>query len=40
MPLQDHYDVLVVGAGLSGIEAGYRIQTMCPGTDYAILEAR
>lgn len=40
MPLQDHYDVLVVGAGLSGIDAGYRIQTMCPGTDYAILEAR
>ncbi|GAB3492584.1 flavin-containing monooxygenase [Flexivirga lutea] len=40
MPLQDHYEVLVVGAGLSGIDAGYRIQTMCPGTDYAILEAR
>ncbi|MCL2536634.1 MAG: NAD(P)/FAD-dependent oxidoreductase, partial [Nocardiaceae bacterium] len=40
MPLQDHYDVLVVGAGLSGIDAGYRIQTMCPGVDYAILEAR
>ena len=40
MPLQDHYDVLVVGAGLSGIDAGYRIQTMCPGADYAILEAR
>ncbi|MBO9522228.1 MAG: NAD(P)/FAD-dependent oxidoreductase [Nocardioidaceae bacterium] len=34
------YDVLVVGAGLSGIGAGYRLQTECPGKTYAILEAR
>ncbi|TWP36080.1 flavin-containing monooxygenase [Leekyejoonella antrihumi] len=38
--LKDHYDVLVVGAGLSGINAGYRLQTMCPDKDYAIIEAR
>ncbi|RNI19878.1 flavin-containing monooxygenase [Flexivirga caeni] len=38
--MKDHYDVLVVGAGLSGIDAGYRLQTSCPGVDYAILEAR
>ncbi len=38
--LKDHYDVLVVGAGLSGINAGYRLQTTCPGEDYAIIEAR
>ncbi len=38
--LKDHYDVLVVGAGLSGINAGYRLQTMCPGVDYGIIEAR
>ncbi|WP_279538908.1 NAD(P)/FAD-dependent oxidoreductase [Allobranchiibius sp. GilTou38] len=38
--LKDHYDVVVVGAGLSGIDAGYRLQTMCPGRDYVILEAR
>lgn len=38
--LNDHYDVVVVGAGLSGIDAGYRLQTMCPDKDYAILEAR
>lgn len=38
--LRDHYDVVVVGAGLSGIDAGYRLQTMCPGKDYVILEAR
>ncbi|MET3961994.1 monooxygenase [Marmoricola sp. OAE513] len=34
------YDVLVVGAGLSGIGAGYRLQTECPDKTYAILEAR
>ena len=34
------YDVLVVGAGLSGIGAGYRLQTECPDKSYAILEAR
>lgn len=36
----EHYDVLIVGAGLSGIGAGYHIQTMCPGKRYAILEGR
>jgi monooxygenase len=36
----EHLDVVVVGAGLSGIGAGYRLQTECPGRSYAILEAR
>ena len=36
----EHLDVLVVGAGLSGIGAAYRIQTMLPGRSYAVLEAR
>ena len=35
-----HLDVLVVGAGISGIGAGYHLQTRCPGKSYAILEAR
>jgi glycine/D-amino acid oxidase-like deaminating enzyme len=26
-----HLDVLVVGAGISGISAGYHLQTRCPG---------
>jgi monooxygenase len=26
----DHLDVLIVGAGLSGIGAGYHLQTECP----------
>jgi monooxygenase len=36
----EHFDVLVVGAGISGIGAGYHLQTSCPGRTYAILEAR
>jgi monooxygenase len=35
-----HFDVLIVGAGLSGIGAAYYLQTRCPGKRYAILEAR
>ncbi|HDZ57276.1 MAG TPA: NAD(P)/FAD-dependent oxidoreductase [Pseudomonas xinjiangensis] len=35
-----HFDVLVVGAGLSGIGAGYHLQTRCPNRSYAILESR
>ena len=35
-----HFDVLVVGAGISGIGAGYHLQTQCPGKTYAILEGR
>ena len=33
-------DVLIVGAGLSGIAAGYHLQANCPDKIYAILEAR
>jgi cation diffusion facilitator CzcD-associated flavoprotein CzcO len=36
----EHLDVLIVGAGLSGIGAGYHLQTNCPSKTYAILEAR
>jgi cation diffusion facilitator CzcD-associated flavoprotein CzcO len=32
--------VLIVGAGLSGIGAASHLQDKCPGTSYAILEAR
>jgi cation diffusion facilitator CzcD-associated flavoprotein CzcO len=38
--LPTHLDVLVVGAGISGIGAGYHLQTSCPGKSYAILEGR
>ncbi|MDB5948422.1 MAG: FAD-containing monooxygenase EthA [Massilia sp.] len=33
-------DVLIVGAGLSGIGAAVQLQRACPGKRYAILEAR
>ncbi|MEO1286924.1 MAG: NAD(P)/FAD-dependent oxidoreductase [Chloroflexota bacterium] len=36
----EHVDILVVGAGLSGIGAGYHIQDKCPDKSYAILEGR
>lgn len=36
----DILDVVIVGAGLSGINAAYRIQTELPSSTYAILEAR
>jgi monooxygenase len=36
----EHFDVLVVGAGLSGIGAGYHLQQNCPNKRYAILEGR
>ena len=37
---REHVDVLIVGAGLSGIGAAYYIQTRCPQKSYAILESR
>jgi cation diffusion facilitator CzcD-associated flavoprotein CzcO len=36
----EHVDVLIVGAGLSGIGAACHLQADCPGKSYAILEAR
>ena len=36
----EHFDVLIVGAGLSGIGAGYHLQRRSPGKSYVILEDR
>ena len=36
----EHLDVLIVGAGLSGIGAAWHLQDKCPGRTYAIVEAR
>jgi cation diffusion facilitator CzcD-associated flavoprotein CzcO len=36
----DHVDVLILGAGLSGIGAACHLQTRCPDKTFAILEAR
>jgi cation diffusion facilitator CzcD-associated flavoprotein CzcO len=35
----EHVDVLVVGAGISGIDAAYHLSTRRPGTTFAVLEA-
>lgn len=39
-PVIEHFDVVIVGAGLSGIGAAHHLQTDCPNKTYAILEAR
>lgn len=36
----DHVDVIVVGAGISGIGAGYHLQDKAPDRSYMILEGR
>lgn len=40
MPEPEHRDVLIIGAGLSGVAAAYHLQTSCPTRTYAILEGR
>lgn len=39
-PGRDILDVLVVGAGISGISAAWHLQTLCPRRRFAVLEAR
>jgi cation diffusion facilitator CzcD-associated flavoprotein CzcO len=36
----EHFDVLIMGAGLSGIDAAYHLQKFCPSKSYVILEQR
>lgn len=36
----EHVDVIIIGAGLSGIGAARQLQDKCPGKTFAILEAR
>ncbi len=35
-----HFDVLIIGAGVSGVAAAYYIQERCPNKTYAVLEGR
>ena len=35
-----HYDCIVIGAGISGINAGYHLNTYCKWANYIILERR
>jgi len=36
----EHFDVLIVGAGISGIGSGYHLTKQLPGTSFVILEAQ
>ncbi len=35
-----HFDVIVIGAGLSGVSAAHHLGRLCPGRSFLILEAR
>lgn len=37
---KNSFDVVIIGAGISGITAAYRLQEQCPDRTYTILEAR
>jgi cation diffusion facilitator CzcD-associated flavoprotein CzcO len=37
---QEHFDVAIMGAGLSGIGAAHHLQKLCPKKSYVILEQR
>ena len=36
----EHFDVLIIGAGISGVGAGCHLTTRCPDRSFAILEGR
>ncbi|WP_431470261.1 flavin-containing monooxygenase [Sphingosinithalassobacter sp. LHW66-3] len=38
--MSEYFDVVVVGAGISGVGAGYHLQDKCPDRSYVVLEGR
>ena len=36
----EHFDVLIVGAGISGIGAAHHLKEQCPGKSFVILETK
>ncbi len=36
----EHFDVLIVGAGISGVGSAYHLTTQCPGTSFVVLEVQ
>jgi len=36
----EHFDVLIVGAGISGIGSSYHLQAQCTDKRYAVLEMK
>ena len=39
-PPAEHFDVLIVGAGISGVGSAYHLTQQCPGTSFVVLEAQ
>ncbi|MEL6259218.1 MAG: NAD(P)-binding protein, partial [Pseudomonadota bacterium] len=38
--MAEHFDVLIIGAGISGIGAGAHLSMRCPDKSYVVLEGR
>src|ERR1700737_237988 len=38
--MTEHYDVVIVGAGISGVGAAYHLTKQCPGTSFVVLETQ
>src|SRR5882757_635220 len=36
----EHFDVLIVGAGISGVGGAYHLTKQCPGTSFVVLETQ
>src|SRR3954470_10479866 len=36
----EHFDVLIVGAGISGVGGAYHLTKQCPGTSFVVLESQ
>ena len=36
----EHFDVVIVGAGISGVGGAYHLTMQCPGTSFVVLEAQ
>src|SRR5689334_16478729 len=39
-PTVEHFDVLIVGAGISGVGGAYHLTKQCPGTSFGVLEGQ
>ncbi len=38
--LTEHFDVMIVGAGISGVGGAYHLTTQCPGKSFVVLETQ